>query len=196
MALQILSWNGIPKEDFASDIRKLILEGRRKGNNLFLVGDEGCGKSFLFDPLEVIFKVLNTPASKYGWADIVTEELDVVYLNDFRWGPNNVGPDGTGIVEWDVLLRLLEGATVKLKRARNQYATDATVLRSNTIPIFGNGSEFIESISFGLAKQREQEMMNQRWKIYYLRHRIPNELRVHIAPCGACFARLTLLGLS
>ena len=183
------------KEVWAAAVRKLLTEGRRKPNNIMILGEEGCGKSFLMDPLEEIYKVLTTPASKYGWADIESDELEVIYLNDFRWGPENIGQDGTGVIEWDLFLRLLDGSTVKMKRPRNLFATDAVLPRSNTIPVFANGSTMIESIAFGTARKlTEQRMMDLRWTVFHFRHRIPTHVRVHVPPCGSCFARLALLG--
>ena len=194
MATQMLDWNDIKTEEYATAVRKLLTEGRRKPNNIFIVGEEGCGKSFLMDPLEDIYKVLTTPASKYGWADIETDELEVVYLNDFRWGPENIGPDGTGLIEWDVLLRLLDGSTTKMKRPRNVFSSDALLPKSNTIPVFANGSALVESIAFANKKRREQDMMDMRWTVFYFKYRIPKAVRVHVPPCGSCFARLALLG--
>lgn len=193
-ALELLALNAIPSHDYALSVRELLRVGRRKLRNIFIKGDEGCGKSFLLDPLEKIYSVLTTPASKYGWADIEDKQHEVVYLNDFRWGPGNMGPDGTGLIEWDVLLRLLDGSSVKMKRPRNLFSTDAELPRSNTIPVFANGADMIESVCYGNGKQREQMMMDKRWKLYAFHHRFADEVRVDLDPCGACFARLALLG--
>ena len=193
MAVELLNANGIKPEDFAGHVYRLLRDGRRKFRNLFVIGEEGCGKSFLFDPLEELFKAMTTPASKYGWADAADSE--VIYLNDFRYGPGNAGSDGTGLIEWDTLLRLLDGSSVKLKRPRNVYSSDVELKRTNTIPIFGNGSKFIESIAPSLEDRvREQTMMNARFIIIRLTHRVPQEQRVDCEPCPSCFSRLVLLG--
>ena len=193
MAIDLLEKNGANPIEFGRCVYRLLRDGRKKFRNLFLVGNEGCGKSFLFDPLESLFKVMTTPATKYGWADAA--EVEVIYLNDFRYGPGNVGPDGTCLIEWDTLLRLTDGSSVNLKRPRNMFASDVEIKKTNTVPIFANGPSFIENIAYGMdARVKEQAMMDSRFTVIDLNYRVPPDDRIDCEPCTACFARLALLG--
>ena len=66
MATEVLEYNKIPLLEYAEALYALFRDGRRKGRNVFLKGPEGCAKSFLLDPVEVVLKCLTKSASKYG----------------------------------------------------------------------------------------------------------------------------------
>jgi len=49
-----------------------------------LVGPTNCGKSFLLNPIELMYNCFVNPASgKYAWVGL--DEKEVAYLNDLRW---------------------------------------------------------------------------------------------------------------
>ena len=103
--------NHIDEREFAKAVRNLMEKGRMKYTNIILCGQASCGKTFLFAPLEIIFgdRCCTSPArTRFSWSGI--KEADVVFLNDFRCTPE--------LIEWSDLLRLLEGATVKLPLPR------------------------------------------------------------------------------
>ena len=92
-----------------------------------LVGPTNCGKSFLLDPLELIYKTsMNPSATSYAWVGL--EECEIAYLNDFRYTPE--------CIKWNDFLLLFEGQTVNLPRPRNQFSSILTISRDNTIPFF------------------------------------------------------------
>jgi len=75
-----------------------------KNNNLLITGPTNCGKSFLLNPLEIVFKAFVNPANgKYAWIGL--DECEVAYLNDFRWSQE--------MITWSDFLLLLEGQTAK-----------------------------------------------------------------------------------
>ena len=81
-AKQVLQQNGISLYCFASALRQLLEKGRQKGLNVLLIGPTNCGKSFLLNPLELIYKTFkNPPTGKYAWTGL--DEYKVAYLNDF-----------------------------------------------------------------------------------------------------------------
>ena len=85
-----------------------------------LTGPTNCGKSFLLNPLELIFKCFMNPAAgKYAWVGL--DQCEVAYLNDFRWSEE--------LIKWNDFLLLLEGQTVHLPRPKNQFATDLEIER-------------------------------------------------------------------
>ena len=95
-----LRQNEINVYEFSSSVRQLLYYGRQKKLNIILVGPTNCGKSFLLNPLELIFKTFANPATgKYAWVGV--DECEVAYLNDFRWSPE--------LIAWNDLLLLLEG---------------------------------------------------------------------------------------
>ena len=62
-AKQVLQENEINVYCFAAAIRQLLEKGRQKRLNILLIGPTNCGKSFLLNPLELIFKTFINPAT-------------------------------------------------------------------------------------------------------------------------------------
>ena len=67
------------------------------------IAHANCGKTFLFCPMEKLFKVFCNPAEdKYAWVEVV--DAKVIFLNDFRWCKE--------MISWKEMLLLLEGQPV------------------------------------------------------------------------------------
>ena len=97
-ATQILDKNGIKRNIFADAIVKLLAIGRGKGCNLYITGPANCDKTFILDPLRVIYKTFVSPATcSYAWLGV--EETEVIFLDDFRYTP--------AILPWNDMLLLL-----------------------------------------------------------------------------------------
>ena len=185
-AKEVLRHNEINVYVFASAIRQLILNGRQKKLNLLLVGPTNCGKSFLLNPLELIYKTFANPTlGTYNWLGL--DECEVIYLNDLRWEQQ--------LIPWNDFLLLLEGQTVCLPRPKNIYPTDICISRENTIPIFATSKSTIEYVGkFNCRDDRETEMMSTRWNTFKFKWQIPIAESKAISPCTHCFSRLVLLG--
>ena len=183
-AKEILQNNQVNMYYFARAIRQALKVGRQKNTNVLITGPTNCGKSFLFDPLELAFKAFVNPANgKYAWISL--DECEVAYLNDFRWSPE--------MITWSDFLLLLEGQTVHLPRPKNMYATDMRIDRSNTIPFFATSKSEIEYIGkFNQRDERENDMMSSRWLTIRFSKQIENPQ--HVEPCTKCFAKLVMLG--
>ena len=150
-----------------------------------LVGPTNCGKSFLLNPLENIYKAFVNPANgKYCWMGL--EESEVAYLNDFRWSQE--------MISWSDFLQLLEGQTVHLPRPKNVYASDLCIHKSNTIPFFATSIAPIEYVGkFNVRNDKETDMMSSRWMTFTFTKQI--EQPQHVESCSKCFARLVLHGI-
>ena len=108
-ARQVLKNNNINIYVFADALRECLKRGRKKNNNILLTGPTNCGKSFLLNPVELIFNCFVNPASgKYAWVGL--DECELAYLNDFRWSAE--------LIAWNEFLLLLEGQTVHLPRPK------------------------------------------------------------------------------
>lgn len=180
----ILRNNKVNSYFFAGALRNTLTKGRQKNNNILIIGPKNCGKTFLLEPLELIFKSFVNPATtKYSWVNL--EGKEVCFLNDFRWSPESIA--------WSDFLLLLEGQTVNLPRPKNQFATDLLIDRSNKLAIFATSKEAIKYAGkFGIPDERENDMMAVRWHMFTFYHEIKN-IRI-IDPCPRCFAELVLLG--
>lgn len=183
-AKQVLANNNINLYYFACAMRQALTKGRQKNTNILIVGPTNCGKSFLLNPLELVFKAFINPAtSKYAWIGL--DECEIAFLNDFRWSSE--------IISWSDFLLLLEGQTVHLPRPKNQFASDMLIHRSNTIPFFATSKTEIEYIGrYNERDQRESDMMSSRWMTFKFFKQI--EKPEHIEPCPKCFAKFVMEG--
>ena len=185
MAKEVLKNNKINVFVFAEALRQAFTRGRAKGVNILLLGETNCGKSFLLEPIELIFKTFTKPATgSYAWIGL--DECEVAFINDFRWSPE--------VIAWSDFLLLLEGATVKLPRPKNLFATDLCIDRTNKIPFFATSKEPIQFSKFNVIDQKETDMMSSRWRTFNFTYQIPAKEMISMEPCPACFCNLVLEG--
>ena len=114
------------------------------------------------------------------------QDSEIIFLNDFRWSSE--------IIAWKDLLLLLEGQIVRFAAPKSQFARD-TVLEKDT-PVFATS---IAPIMYtgrctSASSRMEDDMMDSRWRVFELRHQIPQREQKEIPPCGRCFAELVMLG--
>jgi hypothetical protein len=185
-AKEVLLNNRINSFYFACALRNAFMKGRHKNVNVLIIGPTNCGKSFLLNPIELIFNAFVNPATgRYAWVGL--DECEVAYLNDFRWSAE--------IIAWSDFLLLLEGQTVHLPRPKNQYATDLCIDRKNTIPFFATSKASIDYIGrYNIRDDRESDMMHSRWQTFSFTHQIPADKAKHLEPCTHCFSKLVLEG--
>ena len=180
-AKEVLSGNDIERSDFGTAVLTLLEKGRGKYRNVMIVGPANCGKTFILQPLCVMYKCFLNPASTtFAW--VGAETAEVILLNDFRWSKQ--------IIPWHDLLQMLEGQPVHLSAPKTHYAKDL-VLDKDT-PIFCTSSTRIRYVSQGAINERETEMMEVRWKVFSFYKQIPEGRQREITPCGTCFAHLIL----
>ena len=144
---------------FASALCKFLGKGRQKRLNVLLIGPTNCGKSFLLNPHELIYKTFMNPTTgKYAWIGL--DEYEVAYLNDFRWLPE---------LDWSDVFLLLDGQTVHLPKPKNAFTTDLCIPKENTIPIFATSKGSIEFLGrYNSCDERENDMMSCRWNTFKL----------------------------
>lgn len=186
-ALEVLQLNCINRNVFAECMRDLLLNGRAKHRNILIIGPANCAKTFMLKPLKEIFKhekLFENPAcDKYAW--VGADRAQVILLNDFRWSRD--------LIPWNDLLLLLEGETVKLPAPKNMYSQD--VLINSDVPVFATSKCKIRFRgSYNVSDERENEMMDVRWRIFEFSHVFKAEQQKHPIPCGKCFCDLIFHG--
>ena len=136
---------------FAFALKNVFVRGRQKSTNILIVGPTNYGKSFLLNPIELMFKAFVNPATgRYAWVGI--DECEVTYLNDFKWS--------TEIIAWSDFLLLLKDQTMNFSQPKNQYASDICIQRKNTIPFFAISKKPIEFIGkYNIRDKKEPAMM-------------------------------------
>jgi len=97
-AVEVLTSNRINPAYFASALRDLLERGRGKHRNIMIVGRANCGKTFIFRPLEVLFKTFTNPANdKYAW---IGAEEKIIYSG--RYHSRDPTEDEMMSVRWKV----------------------------------------------------------------------------------------------
>jgi len=182
LALETLMNNNIDINEFCKAIENALTLGRGKGRNIMIAGPANCGKTFLFKPLTQIFNAFVNPASgSFAWVGI--EDAEIIYLNDFRWNEK--------IIQWQDLLRLLEGDAVHFPAPKTHYTKD--ILLKKDTPIFCTSIAPIIKAQHATLNQAETDMMRVRWHIFKFFYQIESADMIDIAPCESCFARLILM---
>lgn len=180
-AKQLLSWNDISVQTFSLAVRNLLKMGRGKFRNVLLKGPANTGKTFLLNPLNVVYKTFSNPAtSSFAW--VGAEKAEVIFLNDFRWN--------TQIIQWHDLLLMLEGQLVHLPAPKSYFCKDLE-FNADT-PIFCTTKHDLVYVKGGVIDERETEMMAVRWYSFQFRVQIAQSDQIAIAPCARCFAKLIL----
>ena len=161
-AEQVLQHNGISREEFSEAVRNLLQQDRGKYRNVCLKGPANCGKTFLLNPLNTVFKTFTNPATTtFAWLGVETAE--VISLNDFRWCSQI-------ILRHDLLL-LLEGQKVHLPAPKTHFSQDIEFTRDT--PMFCTSKEELSFVRGGVLDERESQMMRVRLKVFALQSPIP-----------------------
>ena len=184
-AEEILANNQVPLQVFCDAVWDLLIKGRGKYRNIMITGNANCGKTFLLNPLTLIFNTFCNPASgSFAWVGV--QNAECIFLNDFRWSPQ--------VIPWHDLLLMLEGHVVHLPAPKTHFAKDIS-LTSDT-PIFCTGKHRLMYIKNGIVDERECGMMDVRWKIFHFTYQIPREQQRDLPSCARCFAELILPSLT
>lgn len=177
----ILSRNNIDERDFVGAVRLLLEEGRGKYRNIIITGPCNCGKTFILNPLNMIYKTFSNPATtSFAWVGV--EGCEVIFLNDFRWSPQ--------IIPWHNLLLLLEGQLVRFPAPKTHYSQD--IVFEADAPVFCTANEHFSFVRGGSVDRVETDMMRVRWREFKFFSQIPAEEQVIIPSCARCFAELIL----
>ena len=183
-------------QHFANCVYDLLECGRQKHKNVLLCGESNCAKTFLLDPLELVFK--NTfhtpPSSTFGWLGV--QDAQVIFLNDYRWKPL----DKKGDISFETFHLLLEGANTKLPAPMNSCAEHIYLPKTNDVPIFCTSGEPIRFWRHDPNEPqtsehaRETKMMAERWidPPFLLTYEFTEENKVKCPPCAFCFCRMII----
>ena len=180
-AKQLLRWNHVSIEVFTEAVRNLLEQGRGKFRNILIKGPANTGKTFLLNPLNIVYKSFINPAtSTFAW--VGAEKAEVVFLNDFRWNSQ--------IIQWHDLLLMLEGQPVHLPAPKSHFSKDLEF--NNDTPIFCTTKHDLIYVKAGVVDQMENEMMAVRWNAFQFQRQIPQDEQLSIPPCARCFAEFIL----
>ena len=180
-ANQILSWNDVSREASSHAVKDLLEKGRGKFRNILIKGPANTGKTFLLNPLNVVYRSFSNPAtSTFAW--VGAEKAEVIFLNDFRWNPQ--------IIQWHDLLLMLEGQRVQLPAPKSYFSKDLEFTRDT--PVFCTTKHDLIYVKGGAIDERETEMMAVRWHSFQFQRQIREAEQLSIPFCARCFAEFIL----
>ena len=180
-AKQLLRWNDVSVDAFTQAVRNVLEQGRGKFRNILIKGPANTGKTFILNPLNVVFKAFSNPASStFAW--VGAEKAEVIFLNDFRWNAQTI--------QWHDFLLMLEGQPVHLPAPKSHFSKDLE-FNADT-PIFCTSKHDFVYVKGGAIDERETEMMAVRWLSFQFRRQIAQNDQIDVAPCARCFAELIL----
>ena len=94
-AEEILANNQVPPQVFSDAVCDLPIKGSGKYRNIMITGNANCGKTFLLNPLTLIFNTFFNPA--FGtWVGV--QNAECIFLNDFRWSPQVIPRHSSGMI--------------------------------------------------------------------------------------------------
>ena len=168
LARETLENNGIDGVEFASSVVSALEDGRKKGNNILLIGEGNYAKSFPLLSLKKMYKCFTNPSTgSFNWIGL--ESCEVLFLNDFLWSP--------AVIPWEQLLQICECDDVRINAPKNHCATDKLLPSSRDTPIFGTSSIEIVSNKSGALMVKDTKMMASRWKTFQFTYKIADEDR-------------------
>ena len=141
---QILRWNDVSREAFSEAVKDLLEKGRGKFRNILFKGPANTGKTFLLNPLNIVYRSFSNPATS-TFARVGAEIAELIFLNDFRWNPQ--------IIHWHNLLLMLEGQPVHLPAPKSYFSKDLEFTRDT--PIFCTTKHDLGYVKGGVIDERE-----------------------------------------
>jgi len=178
-AVEILEANGIPQADFRAAVTKALTIGARRGCNVACIGEPGCGKSALLEPLEHIFKAAAKPqaGSTFPFASFVS--CDVLLWQDFE--------HSEATMRFTDLLAFFVGESLDVRRP-GQLSQKFR----NTAPTFYTGRTPIRAAGHNHeAACVLDRMMDERFHVFTFWRPLPASIRkadwVHCGKCAAEF---------
>ena len=177
MAVELLQWQDISPCEFASAILRALEMGASKGTNIFIHGTTSSAKSWILDPLRLIYRCHLTPPPRTGFPLQDLPSKEAILWQDFRLDDH--------VLPWNTLLLLFEGTEITLRRPRTEYAADKDY--TVTQPAFLTSAGKLVHPSGD-----EQMMMDGRFRFFHFAKPVPQGNVKKVPPCTSCFASVWL----
>ena len=144
---------------------------------MYLFGTASSAKSWILDPLRVIYTCHLTPPRKSGFPLQDLPSKEVILWQDFRLDED--------MLSWGNLLLHFEGTQITIRRPRTEFLGDIDF--TVTQPVF-----ITSAAKLTHRIDTEQNMMDCRFQFFHFSVAVPKPQARKIPPCGPCFASLWL----
>ena len=180
-AVKVLEHQGEDISRFCQDVCRALDLGAKRGTNMAIIGEPGCGKSMVFEPLDEILTVMGKPDSKstFPLAGVLTAHALV--WQEYKHKDS--------IVLFEDLLAVLCGERLEIRVPHKK-----NVSHRNSAPMFySSNSMLLVRRDDPVEMQRLNSAMSERFCTRTWTKPIPYEDRILDFPrCGRCCANFYL----
>ena len=181
-ALRLLAHHCEDVGAFCRDMCRALELGACRGTNMAIIGEPGCGKSMIFEPLDAIFTTMGKPEAKSSFPLSGVLDAHILLWHEYKHKDT--------IVLFEDLLALSVGERLEI-RVPHQVNKS----HRNSAPLFYTCNSFLH-----VARSCPEEMsrlnhaMDERFCSRHWTRPIPTEARIMKIPrCGRCLAKFVLV---
>ena len=181
-AALVLQNNGEDPKEFGMMVCRALSVGARRGVNMAIVGEPGCGKSMILQPLESIYRTMAPPEDGSSFTLSGLVDAEILLWQDFEYNSQTIN--------FTDLLRLLVGERIGVR-----IPGQKNINCNNNAPLFYSALEKITPSRRAPAATftRRMQAMDERFTIRQWTQPLPMQSRVAEFPhCASCFASFML----
>ena len=180
--LDILTHQGEDVGKFCQDVCRALEVGARRGTNMAIIGEPGCGKSVVFESMDLIFKAMGKPDAKSTFPLAGVLAAHVLVWQDYKHKDS--------IILFEDLLSLIVGERMEIRVPHR-----ANVSHRNTAPMFFSSNSMLAVRRDDPADmQRLNTAITERFRLRVWTKPIPHAARMENFPrCGKCCANFLLM---
>ena len=176
----VLQNNGEDVQAFCTDVFTALSVGARRGANMAIIGPPGCGKSTVFEALDLIYEVSGKPQRENTFPLASVMDSEVLLWQEFGWDSK--------MCSFEDLLSLMAGEKFGI-RVPNKKPQQVR----NTSPMFYTAWEPLTFSGSPAKVVAYSQAMAERFKMRVWTRPLPAQGRLLEFPqCAHCFAAFIL----
>ena len=181
-AKQVLDHQGEDAGQFCRDVCRALEMGARRGVNMAIIGEPGCGKSMIFEPFDSIFSVMGKPEGKSSFPLANIMDAHVLLWQEYKHKDS--------IVLFEDLLAVCAGERIEIRLPHTKNRS-----HRNLAPLFYTCNTELHVVRADpVEMNRLNGAMQERFCTRRWLKPIPMESRRADFPrCGCCCAKFLLL---
>ena len=180
--INVLTYQEENVATFCQDVCRALEIGAKRGTNLAIIGEPGCGKSMVFESMDLIFKTMGKPDAKSTFPMAGVLDAALLVWQDYKHKDS--------IILFEDLLSLIAGERMEIRVPHR-----VNVSHRNVAPMF-----FSSNTLLSVRRDNPVDMirlnaaMSERFRTRFWAKPIPHESRVEDFPrCGKCCANFLLM---
>ena len=177
----VLANNGEDVHGFCTDVYSALSLGACRGANMAIIGPPGCGKSTVFEALDLIYEVSGKPQRESSFPFAGVLEAEVLLWQEFTWTPQ--------MCAFEDLLSLMAGEKFGIRepgKKPRQFRNASPMFYTAWEPLTFRGKD-------PLTMETYNQAMGERFNTRRWARPLPSDGRLRKFPqCACCFSRFIL----